>query len=69
MLWLLMSSSLLILLICPFWIVHWAAWGCLIGFVGSIFLFIVQVRLRFKLAGLVLVSHGVGMVVSPRAVL
>ena len=48
--WLLMSLSPVILLIGPFWIVHWDAWGCLIGFVRSIFLFIVRFVSGFKLA-------------------
>ena len=38
-LWLLMSSSLLILLIGPFWMVFWVAWDCLTGFVRFMFLF------------------------------
>ena len=41
---------------------HWAAWGCLIGFVRSIFLFIVRFVSGLSLL-LVLGSHGVAMVV------
>ena len=66
--WSLMSSSLLILLIGPFWIVLWVAWGYLTGFVRSVFLFTVRFVSSLSLM-LGLVSHGVGMVVFPKAVL
>ena len=42
MLWSLMSLVFLILLIGPFWIVLWVAWGCLTGFVRSMYLFTVS---------------------------
>ena len=43
-------SPPLILLTGPYWIVLWGGWVFLTGFAGCIFLFIVKVRLRFKLA-------------------
>ena len=66
--WSLMSLSPLILLTGPFWIVLWVAWGYLIGFAMCILLFIVKFASGSSLL-LDLVSHGVGMVVFPRAVL
>ena len=63
--WLLMSSSLLILLMGPFWIALWGGSVCLNGFVVRICLFIFGF-VSGSSSLLVLESDGVGMVVFTR---
>ena len=65
--WSLISLSPLILLTDPFWIVLWVAWVYLTGFVKFIFLFMVRFVSGSSLL-VVLVSLGVGTVVSRRVV-